>query len=255
MAIVAIGAWEWARFMGLKSVVQRSIYVASTSLIIYCLWSFLPVEKTWFLFSDLQSEITSILWAGVAWWICAALLMFFYPKSNGLWANNKFFIAVFGWLTLIPTWLAFMVLRSNNYTLDAFHGAQLLMYLFMLVWSADIGAYFAGKALGKHKLMPNVSPGKTIEGFVGGIIVAAILTVVVGISLKWNIEQYTTALLVTLLITTVSVLGDLTESMFKRQAGVKDSGSILPGHGGVMDRIDSLTATAPVFALCYVLLA
>ena len=153
-----------------------------------------------------------------------------------------------------PTWVAFMILRVNSYSVDEFQGAQLLMYLFMLVWSADIGAYFAGKALGKHKLMPNVSPGKTIEGLIGGIVVAAVLTVVVGYSLQWNNEEYITALFVTLLITTVSVLGDLTESMFKRQAGVKDSGRILPGHGGVMDRIDSLTATAPVFTLCYVLL-
>ena len=103
--------------------------------------------------------------------------------------------------------------------------------------------------------MPNVSPGKTIEGFLGGVACAAILTVVVGTSLQWSTNEYILALLVTLLITSVSVLGDLTESMFKRQAGVKDSGTILPGHGGILDRIDSLTATAPVFALCYLLLA
>lgn len=181
--------------------------------------------------------------------------MFSYPKSSAFWAKNKLIIAVFGWLTLLPTWLAFMVLRTNNYAFDEFQGAQLLMYLFMLVWSADVGAYFVGKSMGKHKLMPNVSPGKTIEGFLGGVVCAAILTVVVGLSLNWSSDEFTKALLVTALIATVSVLGDLTESMFKRQAGVKDSGTILPGHGGILDRIDSLTATAPVFALCYVLLA
>jgi phosphatidate cytidylyltransferase len=123
------------------------------------------------------------------------------------------------------------------------------------VWSADVGAYFVGKSIGKHKLMPNVSPGKTIEGFLGGVVCAAILTVIVGVILQWSSSEFITALLVTLLITSISVLGDLTESMFKRQAGVKDSGTILPGHGGILDRIDSLTATAPVFALCYILLA
>jgi phosphatidate cytidylyltransferase len=148
-----------------------------------------------------------------------------------------------------------MVLRTNNYAFDEFQGAQLLMYLFMLVWSADVGAYFVGKLTGKHKLMPNVSPGKTIEGFLGGVVCAALLTIIVGISLDWSSEDFITALLVTALITSISVLGDLTESMFKRQAGVKDSGTILPGHGGILDRIDSLTATAPVFALCYLLLA
>ncbi len=255
MAIVGIGSWEWARFMGLVDTIQRLSYVVMTSAIIAALWVLLPVDDTWLVITGVQHEITSILWLSVIWWLFAALLMFLYPKSSAFWANNKFIIALFGWLTLVPTWLAFMVLRTNSYLLDEFQGAQLLMYLFMLVWSADVGAYFVGKSLGKRKLMPNVSPGKTIEGFLGGVVCAGILTVIVGLSLEWSSDKFMTALLVTLLITSISVLGDLTESMFKRQAGVKDSGTILPGHGGILDRIDSLTATAPVFALCYILLA
>jgi len=255
MAIIAIGAWEWARFMGLVNTIQRLGYVVMTSALIALLWFMLPVDETWLVISGIQHEITSMLWLSTIWWLFAAFLMFSYPKSSPFWANNKFIIALFGWLTLVPTWLAFMVLRTNDYMLDEFQGAQLLMYLFMLVWSADVGAYFVGKSLGKHKLMPNVSPGKTIEGFLGGVVCAGILTVIVGISLQWSSDKFMTALLVTLLITSISVLGDLTESMFKRQAGVKDSGTILPGHGGILDRIDSLTATAPVFALCYLLLA
>jgi phosphatidate cytidylyltransferase len=255
MAIIAIGAWEWARLMGITNITQRVAYAIITSALVALLWFLLPVTETWLLLSGLNVEVTALLWLSVAWWTIAALLMLFFPKSNALWANNKFIIAVFGWLTLVPTWLAFMVLRTNNYALDEFQGAQLLMYLFMLVWSADVGAYFVGKSMGKHKLMPNVSPGKTIEGVLGGIFCASILTIVVGYTLAWSMNEFITALLVTVLITTISVLGDLTESMFKRQAGVKDSGTILPGHGGILDRIDSLTATAPVFALCYVLLA
>jgi len=255
MAIIAIGAWEWARFMGITNTIQRLVYVGSTSALIALIWAFLPIEQTWLVITGLQVEISSLLWLGVLWWFIAAFFMFSYPKFSASWAKNKFIIAVFGWLTLVPTWLAFMVLRTNDYVLDEFQGAQLVMYLFMLVWSADVGAYFVGKSMGKRKLMPNVSPGKTIEGFLGGVVCAAILTTIVGFSLDWSSEEFITALLVTALITTVSVLGDLTESMFKRQAGVKDSGTILPGHGGILDRIDSLTATAPVFALCYVLLA
>jgi phosphatidate cytidylyltransferase len=255
MAIIGIGSWEWARFMGLVDTVQRLGYVVVTSAIITALWVLLPVDETWLVITGVQHDITSILWLSVLWWLFAALLMFLYPKSSSFWANNKFIIAIFGWLTLVPTWLAFMVLRTNNHFLDEFQGAQLLMYLFMLVWSADVGAYFVGKSLGKRKLMPNVSPGKTIEGFIGGVVCASILTIIVGFSLQWSSDKFMTALIVTLLITSISVLGDLTESMFKRQAGVKDSGTILPGHGGILDRIDSLTATAPVFALCYILLA
>ena len=255
MAIIAIGAWEWARFMGLTNTAHRLTYAAATTALVALLWFLLPVDQTWLVISGVQHEITSLLWLSVIWWLFAALLMVLFPKSSAFWAKNKFMIALFGWLTLVPTWLAFMLLRTNGYNFDEFQGAQLLMYLFMLVWSADVGAYFVGKSIGKHKLMPNVSPGKTIEGFLGGVVCAAVLTVVVGLTLQWSTGEFISALLVTLLITTISVLGDLTESMFKRQAGVKDSGTILPGHGGILDRIDSLTATAPVFALCYVLLA
>lgn len=255
MAVIAIGAWEWARFIGLVKSSHRISYVIATSALIALLWFLLPVGEAWLVKADLADQITVILWLSVLWWLLAALFIFSYPKSQCFWANNKVIIALFGWLTLVPTWLAFMVLRTNNYLLDDFQGAQLLMYLFMLVWSADVGAYFVGKSFGKNKLMPNVSPGKTIEGFLGGVACAVILTAVVGSVLQWSTDEYISALLVTLLITSVSVLGDLTESMFKRQAGIKDSGAILPGHGGILDRIDSLTATAPVFALCYLLLA
>jgi phosphatidate cytidylyltransferase len=144
-----------------------------------------------------------------------------------------------------------MTLRSSDYQVDNYHGAQLLMFLFLMVWSADVGAYFVGKSIGKRKLLPNVSPGKTLEGFLGGVVFACIMVAIAGYFIDWSIEQYQIVLPVTVLITTISVLGDLNESMFKRQAGVKDSGSILPGHGGILDRIDSLTATAPIYALCY----
>ncbi len=255
MAIIAIGAWEWARFMGLVNTSARLAYAVMTIALVTLLWVTLPIANSWLIITGLQDEVTALLWLSVVWWCVAAFLMFSYPKSKSVWAENKFVIGLFGWLTLVPTWHAFMVLRTNNHFLDEFQGAQLLMYLFMLVWSADIGAYFVGKSFGKRKLMPNVSPGKTMEGFLGGVVCAAVLTIVVGCYLQWSTEEYLRALIVTCIISSVSVLGDLTESMFKRQAGVKDSGTILPGHGGVLDRIDSLTATAPVFALCYILLA
>ena len=254
LVVVAIGAWEWSAFIGLKAQLKRFVYVVITVLLIALLWFFIPPTDLWPLLGGLQTDALLLLWLSVAWWLLAAFLMFSYPKSTVMWAKNPLIIAIFGWCTLVPTWLAFMVLRSHNHLIDVFHGAQLLMFLFLLVWSADIGAYFVGKSLGKRKLMPNVSPGKTLEGFLGGVACAALLSLSLGYYLHWSTGQLLSVLFVAVLISTVSVLGDLTESMFKRQAGIKDSGKILPGHGGILDRIDSLTATAPVFALCYILL-
>jgi phosphatidate cytidylyltransferase len=254
MAVMAIGAWEWGPLMGFANKRRRLAFVSATIILISALWYSLPLLQLWSANGELHSGVSLVLWIAVAWWILSATLTFLYPRYSTFWSSHRSIRGVFGWLTLIPTWLAFMVLRSNEYTQDPYNGAQLIMFLFLMVWSADVGAYFVGKSIGKHKLLPNVSPGKTLEGFIGGVVCACIFIAIAGYSLQWQTHQFTLALIVTGIITTVSVLGDLNESMFKRQAGIKDSGSILPGHGGILDRIDSLTATAPVYALCYALL-
>ncbi|MDG1750696.1 MAG: phosphatidate cytidylyltransferase [Thalassotalea sp.] len=251
MAVMAIGAWEWGPLMGFENKRRRIAFVLTTITLISGIWYYFPLMSFWNDQAQLQSTVHSILWIAVAWWLVSAALTFLYPRYSSFWSSHRSIRGVFGWLTLVPTWLAFVVLRANDYDADPYQGAQLIMFLFLMVWSADVGAYFVGKAIGKHKLMPNVSPGKTMEGFIGGVIFACVLVSLAGISLGWNQQQYVLVLGVTVLITTISVLGDLNESMFKRQAGIKDSGTILPGHGGILDRIDSLTATAPIYALCY----
>ena len=254
LAIMAIGAWEWGPLMGFANKRRRLLFVFTNIIIIAFLWQYLGLQALWDEPHILNDTVLSLLWLSVAWWLLSALLTFAYPRYSKFWSSHRSVRGIFGWFTLVPTWLAFMVIRSNEYSIDPYHGAQLLMALFVMVWSADVGAYFVGKSIGKHKLMPNVSPGKTLEGFLGGVVFACILAMVAGYFLGWDKNQLLLVLAVTAIITTISVLGDLNESMFKRQAGVKDSGTILPGHGGILDRIDSLTATAPVFALCYALI-
>jgi phosphatidate cytidylyltransferase len=252
LAVMAIGAWEWGPLMGFSTKPRRIAFVLTNVVIIVALWAYIPLDTLWLNANVLHSSIIYILWLTVAWWMLSAFLTFVYPRYSKFWSAHRSVRGLFGWLTIVPTWLAFMILRSHEYQVDPYDGAQLIMFLFLMVWSADVGAYFVGKSIGKHKLMPNVSPGKTIEGFIGGIVFACLLVNLAGYMLDWSITQHLTVIVVTIVITTISVLGDLNESMFKRQAGIKDSGSILPGHGGILDRIDSLTATAPIYALCYV---
>ncbi|QOL24601.1 phosphatidate cytidylyltransferase [Thalassotalea sp. LPB0316] len=252
LALIGLGAWEWGPLMGIKSKGKRILFALSNVALLGLLFDFMPIDQLWTPEGAINPNAKLVLWLASSWWLLSAFLTFVYPKCSSFWSSHRSVRGIFGWLTLVPAGFALMIIRSVNYSTDPYHGAQLMMFLFGLVWSADIGAYFVGKSIGKHKLMPNVSPGKTLEGFFGGVLSACLLVVGVGLVLDWNASQFTQVLLVTMLITTISVLGDLNESMFKRQAGVKDSGSILPGHGGILDRIDSLTSTAPVFALCYI---
>lgn len=254
MGLIALGAWEWGPLMGFAKKRRRLAFVLTNIALVGALWFFIPPGDIWSLTGELSWQVEAIFWLAVAWWIVSALLTILYPRCSKFWSSHRSVRGLFGWLTLIPTWLAFMALRASDYTIEPYHGAQLLLALFIMVWAADIGAYFAGKSFGKHKLMPNVSPGKTMEGMIGGIAFACLIVAAGGLILSWTSTQFITALCVTAGISIVSVLGDLSESMLKRQAGVKDSGTILPGHGGILDRIDSLTATAPVFALCYALI-
>ena len=162
LVVMAIGAWEWGPLMGCASKRYRLAFVAITSILIATLWYFLPLEQLWQAVKVLSEQANIVLWLAVAWWLLSAGLTFLYPRCSGFWSSHRSVRGLFGWLTLVPTWLAFMVLRSSDYQLDNYHGAQLLMFLFLMVWSADVGAYFVGKSIGKRKLLPNVSPGKTL---------------------------------------------------------------------------------------------
>ncbi len=240
-----LGAWEWSGFCGLHNKRSRAAYTALTAVLIFALYVLQPIALQK-LFADTLT-LTMVL-AGVIWWLLAVVLVLTYPRSQSFWVGRDWLKALMGWLTLIPAWSAIVFVRGLDYPQAEFTGAWLIFGLLGLVWAADIGGYIVGKPFGKHKLLPKVSPGKTLEGMLGGMVLVLLLVTAVGYWQNWP-AQMAYWYLAAIILTALSVFGDLTESMFKRAAGKKDSGAFLPGHGGILDRIDSLTATAPLYAL------
>lgn len=195
---------------------------------------------------SLMFKVTWVIWwaASLVIWLMAMSWVSKFPTHTN-WYGRK--LALMGVVILISAITAMFYLWQQS--------PWWLMYVFLLVWCADSGAYFVGRKLGKRKMAPNVSPNKSMEGLAGGVVTG--LVVVIGISI-FKLQLTGIALLafaalsvVTILI---SVLGDLFESMLKRRAKVKDSGTILPGHGGLLDRIDSLLSATPIFALGFLVL-
>ncbi len=248
--VVAIGAWEWGPFIGFSKKRLRLTLVASIVAIMVAMFHHFDLINS---FQGLSAAKLTyyILATAFIWWFIAVALVFSYPRSATTWRGQALVKGLFGLVTLLPTWVACLMIRSYNYELDEKAGAWLLLFVMGLVWAADIGAYFSGKAFGQRKLMPNVSPGKTIEGMLGGMVSAfALVFIVAQTDLLAELSWLSISAL-SLLVVLSSVFGDLLESMLKRQAGVKDSGTILPGHGGILDRIDSLTAALPCFAFLF----
>jgi phosphatidate cytidylyltransferase len=225
--IVSLGAaWEWTHLMELKSVVARIIYVLMAAVIFVWI-SFLPVLK--------------IFAAASVWWLFAVLLLIAYPRFSAWWSKRVAARGMMGLFVIAPCWAAV------NFVRDQSNGIYSLLFLFALVFGADTAAYFAGKIAGKHKLAPLISPGKTWEGCIGAFLFAILLACFVLWHFNIPTPIWLPAVLLAMVIVAFSIVGDLFESMMKRNAGLKDSGALLPGHGGLLDRIDSLTAAAPIF--------
>jgi phosphatidate cytidylyltransferase len=229
--VLLAGAWEWSAFLRLSSAGRRLIYVTLVALLLPLAWRVSAYHR---------DGLDLILVAALLWWVTAFMWIAFAPRLVSRSAAG-----VAGVLALVPSWLALVWLR-----LAPPHG-QWVLFTLILVWVADIGAFFVGRRFGRIRLAPEVSPGKTWEGVLGGVGLSAL--VAVGGSFWFRVPL---AVFLPLCLATVafSVIGDLTESLLKRFAGMKDSGSVFPGHGGVMDRIDSLTGAAPVLLLGLTLL-
>lgn len=241
IAVGGIAAWEWSQFLHITNKHSRLMFAFFIAVLLALLY-FMPIPF------ELKSKLYNIILSlSIIWWLVALYLVMSYPKTIHHWSNVavKLFFAFF---TLFPFFISVIALRSIDYQSNCYTGAILLLYIFVLVWATDTGAYFAGRTFGKRKLAPKVSPGKTVEGFIGGVSVALLISLIVYYSNLFNIKL-NVFFISSFFAILASVLGDLTESMFKREAGIKDSGNLIPGHGGILDRIDSLTAAVPIFTV------
>lgn len=216
-----VGAWEWGGFCR-SEIVQRCAYVAGA----------LGIGAAALAAGEAGSQLLLI---APGWWVLTALVLWRLPIRYG-----PVLVAVTGYVVLLLAWLALFRLFSTP------GGPWLFVWLVIIVAAADIGAYFTGKRFGRRKLAPGLSPGKTVEGLLGGLIAATLAALAGSALLGFTLSA---AVFCGPLLAGVSVVGDLTVSAFKRNAGLKDTGRVLPGHGGILDRIDSLLAAAPFFVL------
>ncbi|MDH3354716.1 MAG: phosphatidate cytidylyltransferase [Chromatiales bacterium] len=236
LAVVVLGGfWEWSAFVTSK-MAGRFLYLV-IGVGVLSLFYIMATPEVW----------KATPWLGIGWLIVASLLVIRYPKISPLWQQNRFLKSIVGLLILIPMWVSVIEIQRSV-------GAEFVLLLMLMIWGADTGAYFAGRQWGKNKLAPAVSPGKSWEGVFGGLITAVAVALIATIWLEPPFEIMLFGV-TALVVSAVSVMGDLIESLFKRITGIKDSGHILPGHGGVLDRIDSLTTAAPIFYLALIWLS
>jgi phosphatidate cytidylyltransferase len=226
-----MAVWEWSGFFAPGQTLLRIVYASG-----------LAAVGVWAVLSGVIVSYTyPVLWVGMVWWLLFGISLFLRTPEFPRW-----FTLLAGIFCIAPAWVALQNLLGDP------QGAWLFIWLIAMVAAADIGAYFAGKRWGSRKLAPGLSPGKTVEGLLGGLLCSAVIgaagATLAGYEPVWFV-------VLAPLVAIVSVIGDLSVSAFKRNAGLKDSGSVLPGHGGVLDRIDSLIAAAPVYSLILSMLA
>ena len=231
-AVIAVAAWEWARLAGWTKILHRIVYSLFIILIVYGVTIVLH-----------QAYVIEALFGVVLlWWLWVLLHLFSYRRRQLPAGVHTVSAILAGIPVLVGTFFALSLLRH-----DPAYGPAYIMMLMLLVWGADSAAYFAGRRFGKNKLLYAVSPGKSWEGVWGALIASLVLALAGAYFFEKMDSQMLAFMLVSFLTVIFSIVGDLNESYFKRRAGVKDSGTILPGHGGILDRIDSLTSAAPVF--------
>ena len=247
--IIMLAAWEWGAFAQFEGVVPRLFYTLSVFIVLVgaaALSGFWSGAESFTLF-----RVIVILSFGVLWWCIAACLLVGYPENSDCW-NHKFTISLMGLLALVPTWTGLVALKV------VLPSGYLVLGVVIAVAAVDVGAYFAGRYLGNRLLAPSVSPKKTWEGVWGGFATCCAVSAALVWAAQRDLLEMSSAQILVLLLscmttTPFAVVGDLVESMLKRNSDLKDSGSILPGHGGVLDRVDGLLAVAPISVLILLL--
>ncbi len=247
--VSGLGVLEWTRLMGLSNPVQRGVYLLLVLASMFALGVAMGLGPSALIVE--RSVVLAVTGMGVVFWCLAAWWVMHFPASQVYWSTRPR-TALMGLLTLLPVWRALIQLKYLN------SAGFLVLAVIALVSFADIGAYFVGRAWGNSRLAPQVSPGKSWAGFWGGMGASAVLACLLLVPVHRYVQALDLVAIVLLLLTAAvvavfSVFGDLFESMLKRSQGMKDSGSLLPGHGGVLDRIDSLTAAAPLFVFILLL--
>jgi len=247
--VLVIASWEWGGFIGLNESSEKWAYSTTIAVMVTGLYFILDISIGDSSVNIVRASI--LLGLGLLFWILMVFVLSGYPKNKSAW-NDESKIACMGMLTLVPSWVGLVVLKSLE------EAGLLVLALVILVAAVDIGAYFAGVNFGARKLAPNLSPKKTWEGVWGGFTLCAVISVVMLLAvnryfLELTFTEMAILFLLAPLTTFFSVIGDLFESMLKRNQNIKDSGKLLPGHGGIMDRVDGLVATAPPFVLLLIL--
>jgi phosphatidate cytidylyltransferase len=230
--IILAGAWEWAGFIRGDSLALRLGYTALIAALL----------AATYVYALDGSGLTAVLSVAMLWWFVALVWVIAAPGHAPPWLA-----AVAGVLSLVPAWAALVYLCTR-----APRGPEWALFALALTWAADTGAFFAGRLFGRTPLAPRVSPKKTWEGVAGGLVLSAVAAWVG--ARVFGVDALGVFVLLCVAVAALSIVGDLTESLLKRAAGLKDSGWLFPGHGGVLDRIDSVTAAAPSFLLGLLLL-
>lgn len=245
--IYMVAAYEMGPLLKFRSRIPFLVVAACASTTM-----FIVAPPGEYIVSGVPEYMKYLVVAGLPFWVLSVFLVKSYPDNTG-WHNNKVLNCIFALLMLVPFLQGLLILRATNFANSPSEGAWLVLSVMALVWASDSGAYFTGRTLGKTKLMPEVSPKKTYEGLYGGVVLAIVVMYLAKhysfYSVFGNHELGFLAAAFGAII--FSVFGDLVESMLKRLTGIKDSGKIFPGHGGMLDRIDSQLAAVPVFMSLY----